>query len=637
MKGPGAQYPNLNPGAQNPMLSQKMGRKVFRQGALMEEMELQKTKTMSLPIKFPGMAALTSQQLLDPVETRIKILEKQTQEELDALAAKKNAVKDLQKLLVAMKSTNAKLKSTNLFDSQCVFAKRTVQITASDGKSDYLTCSVSERASPREFEISIKQLARRDQLQPISSNANLQANSTSQAMNIAGSAVLQGQRITITATMSLRDIQYKFDRAGVEGKFSVYLDVVKAPLNGAPGNYRFQIQSKDVGIPLVVSEDNDSLMAQLNLVVSGKTEADLESISYINGIEIQRASNELSDITPSITFFLQRVTPNAETDQNFLFVSIISHKEAIREAVGAFLGSLVNFTDAYNLYCGRDNEGNPLSEEAVLAQENFTFLLKLRDFLISPRGFFSSPGKNNLTLDLAGRILDEGKPNLCGLTLFGISLERNDTDSILKPEFDQAHFDGIFQNHLNAIQVFFDFSFQSDNPYFSMYAFPDKASPSLYRKDIFVRAWMDGPTPKVEFALSVEQPNWVEGIFTRAGELKGMPGTAYEGITIIAVDFQNTLGNDPLTAEVSSFSFSKGHARSYEESIDSLNRYALEVKLKDLEIQEHEVIKKSTKELEKLKKEKEKVQQQIFKLTRAAQKAEQIEKQLKTLNSKKDD
>ncbi|MGL5720148.1 MAG: hypothetical protein ACRCYP_05090 [Alphaproteobacteria bacterium] len=638
MKGPGAQYPNLNPGAQNPMLSQKMGRKVFRQGALMEEMELQKTKTMSLPIKFPGMADLTSQQLLDPVETRVKILEKKAQEELDAFAAKKNAVKELQKLLTVIKSSNAKLKSANSFDSQCVFAKRVAKISASDGRDDnYLVCRVSERALPREFEISIKQLARRDQLQPIAPDANLKANSVSQAMNIAGSLVLQGQRINITATMSLQDIQYEFDRAGVEGKFVVHLNTVKTSLNGAPGEYQFHIQAKDVGVPLVVEEDNDSLMAQLNLMMSGKTEADLESICYVNGIEVRRASNELSGFSPGITFFLQRVTPNAETDQNFLFVTIVSHKEANQEAVRSFMESLVNFIDIYNVYCGRDNEGNPLTEEAVLAQENFTFLLKLRDFLIGPRGFFSSPGKNNLTLDIAGKILDEEKPNLYGLTLFGISLERNDSDSILKPEFDPAYFEGIFQNNLNAIQVFFDFSFKSDNPRFSMYAFPDKASSSLYQKNIFVRAWMEGQTPKVEFSLSLEQPNWVEGIFTRVGELKGAPGTVYEGITMIALDFQGTLGNDPSTATVSSFSFSKGHARSYEESIDILNRDILGAKLKDFEIKEAEVFKKATRELEKLKKEKEKVQQQISKLTKAAQKAQQIEKQLKTLNNKKDD
>lgn len=637
MKGPGAQYPNLNPGAQNPMLYQR-GRKVFRQGGLMEEMELQKAKTMSVPIKFPGMADLTSQQLLDPVESRVKILEKKTQEELDALAAKKNAVKELQKLLTAMKSNNAKLKSTNSFDSQCAFAKRVAKISASDGKDDnYLACRVSERSLPREFEISIKQLARRDQLQPIVSGASLQANSVSQAMNIAGSIVLQGKRINITAAMSLRDIQYEFDRAGVDGKFVVHLDIVKAPLNGASGNYRLQIQGKDLGVPLIISEDNDSLMAQLNLMVSGKTAADLGSISFINGIEVQRASNELSDFTPGITFFLKRVTPNAEVDQNFLFVTIVPHKESNQEAVRSLMESLVNFADTYSLYCGRDNEGNPLTEEAVLAQENFTFLLKLRDFLIGPRGFFSSPGKNNLTLDLAGKILDEGKANLYGLTLFGISLERNDSDSILKPEFDPDHFEGIFQNNLNAIQVFFDFSFQSSNPRFSMYAFPDKASSNLYQKTIFVRAWMDGQTPKVEFALSVEQPNWAEGIFTRVGELKGAPGSVYEGITLIALDFQGTLGNDPDNATAYTFSFSKGHARSYEESIDALNRDILGAKLKEFEIKEAEVIKKSTKELEKLKKEKEKVQQQISKLTKAAQKAQQIEKQLKTLNGKKDD
>ncbi|MGL5784115.1 MAG: hypothetical protein ACRCYZ_01335 [Alphaproteobacteria bacterium] len=592
---------------------------------------------MSVPIKFPGMADLTSQQLLDPVETRVKILEAKSQEELDMLAAKKNAVKDLQKLLMAVKSSNAKLKSANSFDSQCIFAKRVVKISASDGRDGYLACRVSERALPREFEMSIKQLAKRDQLQPIASDESLEANSVSQPMNIAGSVVLQGQRINITTTMSLQGIQYEFDRAGAEGKFVVYLNVIQAPSNGAPGSYRLQIQGKDLGVPLVIEED--TLMLSLNLKASGKTKSDLESICYIDGIEVRRASNEISDFAPGITFFLQRITPNAETDQTFLLVSIVAHKEANQEAVRFFMESLVKFIDAYNLYCGRDNEGNPLTEEAMLAQENFTFLLKLRDFLIGPRGFFSSPGKTNLTLDLAGKILDEGKPNLHGLTLFGLSLERNDSDSILKPEFDPDHFESIFQNNLNAIKNFFDFSFQSDNPNFGMYTFPDKASSSLYHKNIFVRAWVDAATnlPKVEFSLSMEQPNWLEGVFTRVGELKGAPGSVYNGITIIAVDFQGTLGNDPSAATVFSFSFSKGHARSYEESIDMLNRDILETKLKDLGIKEAEVFRKATKELEKLKKEKEKVQQQISKLTKASQKAEQIEKQLKTLNNKKDD
>jgi flagellar capping protein FliD len=639
MKGSGVQYPTLNP-----THSQRGGKKVFRNIPLMEEMETQKTKTMSIPIKFPGMADLSSQKIMDPVEGQIKALEKRTQEELDALASKKNAVKELQQLLIVLKSSNEKLKSATLSDSQCIFSKRVAQITASDGKDDsYLACRVSERVPYRDFEISIRQLARRDQLQPIDPLVSIEANSPSQPLGILGAVTLQGQAINVTATMSLQDIHYEFDRAGVEGHFSVYLDVVKAPLNGNPGQYRLQIQGKDMGVPLRVEEDptdlDPKLMAQLNLQVSGKTETDLHAICTINGLEIRRASNEFSDFSPGITFFLKRVTPNAETEQSFLEVSIISHKDSSQGGVKSFFEALISFVEVYNLYCARDNEGRPLSEEAVLAQENFSFLLKLRDFLIGQRGFFAAPGKNNLTLDLAGKILEEGKPSLHGLGLFGINLERNDSDSLLAPQFDPIHFEGIFQNNLNAIQRFFDFSFQSDNPRFSMYAFPDKASSSLYRRDIFIRAWVDEQTqaPKVDFALSEEAPQWVEGVFARGVEIKGAPGTPYDGVSMIALDFVPTLGNDPSAATIYRFSFSRGYARSYEDSINALNSTVLGEKLKNLEIKEGGVVKKATQELEKLKKEKEKVQKHISKLIKASQKAEQIEKQLKMLNDKKDE
>lgn len=628
----------------NPNMTQFAGRgpTSFRQAAQLDALDDKKNKTMSVPIKMPGMGKLTSQQFLDPIEAQMKKLEASSQEQLNKFAMQKTAFEMFQKTLTQMKSANEKLMGQTAFDSNNIFSKRTVDIQAKDGNPQaYLSCKVSERAEQRTFTLSILRLAQRDKLEPVDPARYIEVQDPGQPAGVEGSLTIQGQQVTLTTNMSLKDIQYQFERAGSEGKFSVYLNTVSYPQPGTPGKYRFQVAHKDLATPLVVTQDPTTTPLQvLNLKASGKTIQDLSAVCFADGMEIQRTSNEIKDFIKGVTFTLKRSTPDAMIDQDFLDLTVIPDADAIQQGLRGFLETVGTFAEAYNLYCGRDIEGNPLTEDAVLAKAGFVFLTKVRDFLISPKGFFPAPGSNNLSLEMAGKMLEEQNLTFFGLSLLGMNLERNDNDSTLMLQFDESHFKSVIENHVDGIQRFFDFFFQSDTSKIQMLDFPEKVSTKLYKQDILIKAWIDSGSnaPQVMFALKVDQPDWVQGDFhPRSGEIKGKAGTLYEGLSLYTLDLQQTLGNDPATAAVHTISFSKGKSRDYVQAMEDFETHALKPELEKLARQEADLIKRNKQQITRLQKELEKTQRGVSKMVEASQKWNSIEQHLKQINGSKKD
>ena len=630
--------PGIQPGGQTFNMKQALS---FRQAAKLDDLDEKKAKTMSVPIKMPGMGKMNSQQFLDPIETQMKKIEESAQKQLNHIAKQETALDIFQKTLIQMKSRNEKLMGVTAFDSKSIFAKRIADIHAKDGKDQtYLSCQVSERAEQRDFTVSIVRLAQKDKLEPVDPNVYIEVPGTSQAVGVEGTITLQGQQVVLTTNMSLNDIHYALECAGNSGNFSVYLNTVTQPGPGTNGKYRLQIMHKDLATPLTATDDPATApLNALNLKASGKTSAKLSSVCFIDEMEVQRPNNEIKDFLKGVTLTLKRPTPDPILDKTFLDVSIALHTDAIQQGIRDFLESVGTFAEAYNLYCGRDNEGNPLSEDAVLAKTGFVFLTKVRDFLIGPRGFFPAPGKSNLDADISGKMLEEENGTFLGLNLFGMNLERNDVDSTLQLQFEEEHLKSIVEKHATATQRFFDFSFQSSNPRFNMLDFPDHISVKLYKQSILVKAWKDQGTgdPCVAFALNVEHPDFVRGEFKRSGEIKGLSGTLYEGISLYTVDFFPTLGDDPTTAVAHTISFSKGKAREYTQAIENLETHTLKPEIEKLAKQKIELIKKNKQQLTKLQKELEKTQQGISKMVNASQKWTQIEQHLKQINGSKKD
>ena len=339
-------------------------------------------------------------------------------------------------------------------DASNVFKATTSSVTASDGStgSNYVTLSTQAGATTQSYTInSVVSLAtaRQQKTGDISIlTADSQAVFTTPGTGQfgAGTITINGQDITLNDGDSLNTVAAKFN--SVQDTTGVSASVVQV----STGKYQVIFNGTKTG----QANDYDlnaigDTTVLTNLGLSAGT-ASSDSDFFLNGAEIKRATNNISDAISNITFNLQQATPNGTS----LTATVSSDNTLIQNGV-------VNFANAYNAvrtFIAQQTQTNAdgsYATTAVLAN-NQTFLTLANN--ITNQVNSSVPGLTGTTTAFAD----------LGITFADIPATSTTPATTNAIQIDTTKLASAIAASPSAVSKIFGFTFNSDNPNLKVYA-----------------------------------------------------------------------------------------------------------------------------------------------------------------------
>ncbi|MBM3617233.1 MAG: hypothetical protein FJX23_01660 [Alphaproteobacteria bacterium] len=359
---------------------------------------------------------------------------------------KVTALNDLKSILEALQTSSNFLRNVPGIGNatQNVFAYSTATVKASSGitSSTYLTATVAAGTAAGSYEITIDQLATR---QNYVTNTIAVADTATSVVGGGGAfnaGIMKlgtaGTEVTLADGDSLSDVAAKIN--AVKAQSGVEASVVKV----SDGNYRLVMKSTATGAAqnFDFNTENPGI---LNVGFFSQTDA-VDALVTIDGTQVSRATNTITDLVDGVTLNLTAQTPVGTT----LTVDVIQDTSLAKDAI-------MNFVDAYNelrAFAARqnatDDEGVRL-ESAVLSSSNALRTLN-----------------NSFGADIAS-IVEGLSGTINSLSSIGITLtdyagdaETPLTRNILK--VDESLLDAALKSDFDAVRKVFEFNATFDNP-----------------------------------------------------------------------------------------------------------------------------------------------------------------------------
>jgi flagellar hook-associated protein 2 len=250
------------------------------------------------------------------------------------------AYKELQSLLQDLANAADALRAPSGSSSDNAFASRAAYLTAkgSVAASDAMAATVEDGSEIGSYDITISQLAL----------AHKVASSTlsSRTYDLAYEGVISlgtdagtSAEIAITSDMTLDEIaeaiNEKTDESGVKATVLKVSDT----------DYRLVLSSSETGETIIASSvSGDDVLAELGILDSAgdfadELQATQQAIFTIDGIEITRSSNTVSDAIDGVTLLLYQET----SDNTSITLEVNTDLSAVKDAITALV-------DAYNAY-----------------------------------------------------------------------------------------------------------------------------------------------------------------------------------------------------------------------------------------------------------------------------------------------
>ncbi|MGB9866334.1 MAG: flagellar filament capping protein FliD [Bacillota bacterium] len=235
---------------------------------------------------------------------------------------------------------------------------------ASVDDSSVVQVSASSSASPGKLALEVMQLATAHVV------ASAAQSSTTQAIGIAGSPMINGKALLISSSDSLETIAAKINSldAGVSAT------VVKVDSS----SWKLVVSSKQTGAAAQITlVDDGGALEALGLVVNGQANTVQEAQDArfkVNSIEVQRASNTVSDVVTGLTFTLKNIGTTVVTVERD-YSAVVSAVKAFVNAYNSAVDAIKNETyyDATN-----KKAGALLGETSLMSLQN-----KMRQVLVS--------------------------------------------------------------------------------------------------------------------------------------------------------------------------------------------------------------------------------------------------------------
>lgn len=381
---------------------------------------------------------------------------------------------------------------SNVFEQKSTFVSSNTTTPA----TDILGATASNTAQAGTYEIVVQQLAQAHKV----SGGSLADVSTALGVTETLTVGLAGgdtETIDITADMSASDVVYAVN--AVSGTTGVRASAVKI----ADGDYRIVFSAEETNKAIEITGDNGgatlnalSVSADNGATFDTELQAYQPAQVYLDGIGtvIERDTNEIDDLIDNVTLDLYKAEPGTTITLE------------IENDLGAARTQIENFVTAYN-----DVKSFLLSQQEVSEEgEVSSAAILFGDNLLRSLG-------RDLGSDLANLVDGLGADDLA--TLRGVGIEMNQ-DGLLT--LDSGTLDSNLVDKLDQVRSVFEFSFQSSSADIRL----------VGRSQLLDVGTFTISDPGGAIDGTNLQVDGVDAFQVTGGTLRGLAGTAYEGMTL---------------------------------------------------------------------------------------------------------
>jgi flagellar hook-associated protein 2 len=386
---------------------------------------------------------------------------------------------------------------SNVFEQKSAF----VSSNTSTQATEILGATATNQAAAGTYEIEVLQIAEAHKVSggTLADVTTALGVTETLTVGLAGAAVEDTAQVDITATMTASEIVFAIN--AVTGTTGVRASALKI----ADADYRIVFTAEETNKDIAITGDNGgATLAALSisadngatfntvLQVSQPAQLRLDGIATI----IERDSNEIDDLIDNVTLDLfKEDTANGTIVTLEIENDLAAAKTQIETFVSAF-----NDVKAFLLSQQQVSEDGEVDASAILFGDN---LLR-------------SLGRD-LGVDLAELVDGVGATDLATLRGVGIEL---DSDGMLT--IDSGKLDANLIDKLDQVRAVFEFGFQSSSPQVRLVARNELLNVGTFTI-VDPGGAIDGTNLQVDGVDAFE----VDG-----GVLRGLAGTAYEGMSL---------------------------------------------------------------------------------------------------------
>ena len=374
-----------------------------------------------------------------PRENRLNAREQAVDAEISALGQIKSKVSDFQKAVDELRSGSS-------------LNSREPTITNPSDDDDVLSADASNSALRGSYEIVVQQLASGSRITTdagaftSSSDALLSSGTGSLTFSIGAD---DSFTINVDDTTTLTELRELINNS--EDNFGVTANIIETGTGDGP---RLVILSDKVGDGNNLVITNDSGNAELDrLSTTGGTnnidvnniQSAQNAIAFVDGIEVQSASNEFENTIQNVSFKVNEISPsNSNGDQLATNLTIGFNKEGVEEDIKSFISSynsLVDEIERLTRYgaTSEDSDG-PLAGDSLLRglQLNISTIV----------GEEVSGSELSSLFQLGIELNEDGRLEI-GTEDFGLGSGQKRLDEALEDNFDDIS--TLFNNENNGI------------------------------------------------------------------------------------------------------------------------------------------------------------------------------------------
>ena len=364
--------------------------------------------TINFMGSYSGIDRNTINQLMEAERIPLKKLELRKEDTVKMQNAWRDVNTRMNTLLEKMKA----LENADTFSSKSVVSTNESMVTATANRT----------AMNGEYDLQIQSIARATSI--VGNRLNVDSITTELGIN--GAFILKNNEgmeteITMEATDSLRSLVQKINESAGESGISATIIDNRLILQDANTGER-TIEVKD-------GEGQASVLEELGMGIDSELRSGTRARFTVNGIEVVRDQNTLSDVIEGVTLQLHRPSPGDEGERITIASDFEKSEKALQEFVDQY-NSTMSFIEN-QMRVGTPGENatrGTLAGDSSLRQIHST----LRQMVASPVG-----GNENTTIR--------------DLSMLGVST----TDRFGKLSFDQSVFRREMDSSVNNVQSFF--------------------------------------------------------------------------------------------------------------------------------------------------------------------------------------
>ncbi|TWB20828.1 flagellar hook-associated protein 2 [Nitrospirillum amazonense] len=388
--------------------------------------------------------------------------------------------------------------STNLFSERTAYLSGGSSSVSAD---DMLGVSVDDGTATGTHTVVIKQLATAEKL-----GSGTQTSQTG-ALNLSGTFSL-GLADGSTATISVASTDSLKDIAAAINKQTSSTDISASIIQVSDGAYELVLTANDTGKAIEFSNDDSGILTSLGVTNSDGSYADELTAAQgseieVDGIDIQRTSNVISDVLSGVTLDLYSSDYDSGTGTgSTITMELTANLSAIKSGISTFVTAYNAVRNFISTQQATATDGSPASSAVLFADSQVRSI--------------STALQNALNLT-------DGTYSISSL---GLSFNSDNTLAI-----DSTTLDSALSDNLDDLETLLGFNYSTSSTELSMLRSPDSTDSLNFNLDI---------TMNEDGSIASAGVGGDTSLFTISGtRIIGKDGTAYAGMTLVYLGSQN--------------------------------------------------------------------------------------------------